>query len=47
MYKIQVRVIDETGPANFMLWDKDVYKLINRKAIQLRENQLKVIVLII
>ncbi|CAI9117324.1 OLC1v1018696C1 [Oldenlandia corymbosa var. corymbosa] len=38
-FKINVRVIDSTGCATFILWDKDVKTLIHRTALELRQKQ--------
>ncbi|CAI9106286.1 OLC1v1005410C1 [Oldenlandia corymbosa var. corymbosa] len=39
MFKINVRVIDSTGCATFLLWDNDVKHLIHRTALELRRKQ--------
>ncbi|CAI9099534.1 OLC1v1036374C1 [Oldenlandia corymbosa var. corymbosa] len=38
-FKINVWVIDSTGCATFILWDKDVKHLINRTTLELRRKQ--------
>ncbi|CAI9098909.1 OLC1v1035641C1 [Oldenlandia corymbosa var. corymbosa] len=39
MFKINVRVIDSTGCATFLLWDNDVKHLIHRTTLELRRKQ--------
>ncbi|KAL2905811.1 Replication protein A 70 kDa DNA-binding subunit C [Bienertia sinuspersici] len=37
-FKLQIRVVDETGNASFVLFDREVAQIIGKSAVQLRES---------
>ncbi|CAI9117332.1 OLC1v1018704C1 [Oldenlandia corymbosa var. corymbosa] len=41
-FRVQVRVLDDSGSTSFLLFDKDVYKCIRKTALHVREDMLKI-----
>lgn len=41
-YKVHIRVIDDTGSASFVMWNRDIVHLINKSASEILNKKIEV-----